>query len=138
MRAVVIARGHPNITARHKTTLEITKDENLTIEGDCIIGVGANRSISELPQEVKTSLIEGRMAKITLYLPAYGLKEEVEGYGSHHLTFRHPTDIVIRKSNYVCDRTLIVRANKAASDVDREMISLLKDPSTELHFIIEV
>jgi len=138
MRATVIAWGHPNITARHRTTLEITKEKSLTLKGDCIVGVKADRSISELPQEVKESLREGKIARVTLYLPAYGFKEEIIGYGSPHLTFQHLADIVVRKSQYVCGRTIIVKANKAASDIDREMISLLKDPSTELHFILEV
>ncbi|HIP58595.1 MAG TPA: DUF371 domain-containing protein, partial [Archaeoglobus profundus] len=38
MKEVITAWGHPNITAKHRTTLEITKDEELSIRGDCIIG----------------------------------------------------------------------------------------------------
>ncbi len=53
------AWGHENITANHKRTLEFTKDNELSLEGDCILGVSANFSIypvnyngglSELPE----------------------------------------------------------------------------------------
>ena len=40
------AYGHPNITAKHKTTLEFTKDKELSLRGDCIVGV---KSDFELP-----------------------------------------------------------------------------------------
>ncbi|WP_232215811.1 DUF371 domain-containing protein [Archaeoglobus veneficus] len=137
-REVIIAWGHPNITAKHPTTLEITKDEHLTPRGDCIIGVRASKAISDLPQEIKGCLCGGKKAMIVLYLPDYGMREVVTGFGSPRLTFTHPTDIVVRKSDYVCGRTLIIKADKAAADLSREMVRLLKDPSTELHFIIEV
>jgi hypothetical protein len=54
------------------------------------------------------------------------------------MTFDHGSDIVIRKSDFVCSRTLLVRSDKAACDIEREMVELLKDPQTELVFIIEV
>ena len=39
---IVIARGHPNIRATHKTTLEVTKEKELSPRGDCIIGICAD------------------------------------------------------------------------------------------------
>ena len=137
-RIVIVAWGHPNITARHRTTLEITKENNLTPRGDCIVGVRASMGISELPQEIKGALRLGGRAKVTLYLPSYDVKEEIVGFGSPSMTFQHPTDIVIRKSQYVCGRTLLIKADKAAADLSREVVYFLKDPSTELHFILEV
>jgi hypothetical protein len=134
----ISAWGHPNITATHRTTFEITRDEHLTKRGDCIIGVRADKSISEISDEIKEKLRENVLARIELVLPQYGLKEVVEGYGSSTMTFDHPADIVVRKSNFVCGRTLLIKASKAARDLNREMIELLKDSTTELLFIIRI
>ncbi len=42
MKYTFTAQGHPNILATHKTTLEITKDTEVTGEGGCIIAVKAD------------------------------------------------------------------------------------------------
>jgi len=134
----VFARGHENIRATHRTTLEITKDKELTPRGDCIIGVNADKSIFDLNFNLKSALKKGLKAKVTLYLPDYSLKEELFGFGSEKLTFTHKRDIVIRKSDYVCGRTLLIRSNKAAIDLSREFVELLKDRKTEIVMILEV
>lgn len=134
----IVAWGHENVRATHRTTLEITKESHLTPRGDCIVGVRADKSIADIDERIKERLREGAMAEVELVLPDYGLKEVVVGYGSPKMTFSHPTDIVIRKSEFVCDRTLLIRANRSAIDLDREMVELLKDPKTELLFVIRV
>lgn len=45
MEFTVRFMGHRNITAKHRTTLEITKDEEITRKADCIIGVRADKAI---------------------------------------------------------------------------------------------
>ena len=40
------AYGHPNILGTHKTTFEFTKDNELTLNGDCIVGVKADFELS--------------------------------------------------------------------------------------------
>jgi hypothetical protein len=136
MRDVVVARGHPNIRAEHRTTLEVTKDVELTPRGDCIIGVKADKAICDLKDEIKDWLKRGNPIKIEIVLPDYGLKDELIAFGSNRLTFKHKSDIVVRKSEFVCDRTLAIRANKSARDINREIVELLKDPKTELLFVI--
>jgi hypothetical protein len=138
MREVVSARGHPNIRASHLTTFEITKEKNLTKKGDCIIGVNANKSVAEISDKIKEKLRKNVIAKVELLLPQYGLKDVVVGYGNAAMPFNHPTDIVIRKSSFVCGKTLLIKADKAAKDIDREIVELLRDPSTELLFIIRI
>ena len=49
------------------------------------------------------------------------------GWGHEDLTLTHPTDIVIRKSDYTCPRTLMIKANKAARDLEGKLIDDLKD-----------
>ncbi len=128
----VVARGHENIRAEHKTTLEVTKEKDLSPRGDCIIGVDANISASEIPDKAKEILKLGAKAEVEILLPDYGLKDELVGFGSEGLTFRHDTDIVIRKSRFVCGRTVLISSNKAAKDINREIVELLKDKKTEV------
>ncbi len=138
MIEIIRARGHKNIRATHKTTLEITKEKYLSPRGDCIIGVSADKSISELNETFKQALNTGAPAKVKLKLPDYGLEEVLIGFGHPKLSFTHKTDIVIRKSKYICGRTLLISANKAASDLNREFVDLLKDKKTEILVIIEI
>ena len=52
----VIFYGHPNIQSLHAKTIEITKDEHLTLRGDCIIGVKANKACADLDESFKHKL----------------------------------------------------------------------------------
>ncbi len=130
---IVKARGHKHILGKHKTTFEVTKETHLTPRGDCIVGICADKSISELSEEFKNSLkSEGAKIEILLKIPGTVLEEKVTAFGSPELTFTHPTDIVVRKSNFICPRTLAINANKAACDFSREFIEKLKNGDAEL------
>lgn len=133
----MVARGHPNVRATHRTTLEVTKEKDLTPRGDCIIGVRADKSLKDFNDEIKDWLRKGMPVLIEVLLPDYGLKDFLKAYGSPKLTFKHETDIVIRKSEFVCDRTLAIKSSKSARDIDREIVELLKDPKTELLLIVK-
>ena len=52
--------------------------------------------------------------------------DEIKGYGHPELTLDHPTDIVCRKSEFKCSRTLMIKADKAAIDLKKELIEDLK------------
>ena len=54
--------GHPNITAKHKTTLEFTKDKELSLRGDCIIGVNSTFELKEIKKMIKS----GKKIKILI------------------------------------------------------------------------
>jgi len=136
MKDEIVAWGHPNITAKHRTTLEITRESELTVRGDCIIGVKADKAICDIDERIKNWLKLGYAIKIEIVLPQYGLKDSLSAFGSSKMTFKHRTDIVVRRSDFVCDRTLAIKADKAAKDIDREIVKLLRDPTTELRFII--
>lgn len=134
---VFSARGHENIEATHKTTFEVTKETTLTKQGDCIIAVEASKAAADLPFEFKEAARkEG--AQITVTIEAGELREVVKAKGSPQLQFMHPTDLVVRKSGYVCGRTLAIRADKAASDFSRELVEKLKDPSQEITVTLAV
>ncbi len=133
----IVARGHPNIRATHRTTLEVTKEEELTPRGDCIIGVKADKSVKDLDEGLKEWLKSGKPVLIEIVLPDYDLRDSLIAYGSPKLTLRHETDVVIRKSDFVCDRTLAIRSSKSARDIDREIVEMLKDEKTEVVLIIK-
>ena len=50
MRYSFTCYGHENITAKHKTTLEFTKDKDLSLKGDCIVGVNADFDINKIKE----------------------------------------------------------------------------------------
>ena len=128
MRVVdcVNARGHPNIRATHKTTLEFTKDKHLSRRGDCIVAVAADKGAADLSEEFR-KLATKDGTKISIIIEVGPLRAEIHGYGSSNLSFTHPTDMVIRKSRYTCGRTIAIMADTAAADLPREMVKLLQD-----------
>jgi len=75
---------------------------------------------------------------MTISIEAGELKEVVRARGSPRLLFTHPTDLVVRKSNYVCGRTLAVRANKTASDLSRKLIEKIRDSNQEIRITLAV
>lgn len=122
-----MARGHPSVVSTHPTTLEITRDSHLTMRGDCIVAVGAESGLHEFPSIMRrvlsTSAGRGRLT-----ISAQDQSFTIEGKGSRGLTFTHPTEMVVRKSGFVSDRTLMVHSDKAARDIPRRMVKLLQDP----------
>ncbi|RLE57373.1 MAG: DUF371 domain-containing protein [Thermoprotei archaeon] len=131
------AQGHPLITATHRTTLEVTKEPYLTPRGTCIVGVNANKSVRDLDPRVKKYIRDGR--KLLLVLRVGKIVDVVEAWGSRELTLSNPKSIVVRRSTYIDDRTLGVRASKAACDISRELINVLRNkPNTILEIYLIV
>ena len=118
--------GHPNIKATHRSTLEFTKDSECTPKGDCILGVKATKSIADLNEELKKYLKMG--GKVSVRIVCGDLVEEIVGFGSEKLVFSDSRSVVIRKSDYVDSRTLIIKASKAARDISRELVNCMKNP----------
>jgi hypothetical protein len=137
VREVIFGYGHENILATHKTTLEFTKDMHLSKKGDCIVAVAADRGLADLSAEFKEKLRKPH-AKLTLTIEAGGVIEQMNAQGSSQLILAHPTDIVIRKSDYVCSRTLAVHADKAAQDLSRDFVEKLKNPKQKVKITLEV
>ncbi|XRO76291.1 DUF371 domain-containing protein [Methanocaldococcus sp. 10A] len=135
MEFTIKAKGHKNVSATHKTTLEITKENYLTPTGHCIIGIEADKSMADFSEEFREKLRNAK--KIIVEIEVEGIKDTIIGEGHKDLILNHPTDIVIRKSNYICPRTLMINANKSAKDINREIVKKLKE-GKELIFKIIV
>ena len=134
------AFGHENVIGDHKTTVEITTEDYLTKQGTCIIGVQATQKLSELSPGIK-KMVTLETTKIILLMEVAGIKEQVSGTGGNNLTYTDSTSMVARTSSFQCGRTLMVNADKAATDLNREFINLLRkngaEMNCELRFITE-
>lgn len=128
---IILVYGHENIQATHKSTLEITKEPQLSKKGDCIIGVSADKGIADLSLEFKESLRK-KNAKMTMLIEAGEAAEIVNAFGSPRLILVHPTDMVVRKSSHVCSRTLAIQADKAACDLSRKLVEKLRKPKQKV------
>jgi len=126
---LVQASGHPKIRARHTLTLEITKESHLTERGDCIVAVSASKGAADLSREF-LKLARNNNARITLVMRVGEEVEIITGRGDGRLELSHPTDLVARRSDHVCSRTLMILADKAAANLSREFVRLLQDPSS--------
>jgi hypothetical protein len=126
LKEVILARGHEKISATHETTIEITKEARMSENGDCIVAVSANKALGDLSSEFKKNLLKDH-ADITISVEAGGVTETLSAHGSSRLILTHPTDIVVRKSSYVCSRTLAIHADKSACDLSRGLVEKLKN-----------
>ncbi|TRO45439.1 DUF371 domain-containing protein [Candidatus Bathyarchaeota archaeon] len=133
----VFANGHKNITATHLATLEITKEVHLSRRGDCIIAVAADKSLTDLSEGFKESLRKPS-SKLTLTIEANEITAQINAHGSPELTLTHPSDMVVRKSSYIDDRTLAVNADKAAADLPRKLVEKLRNPKQKARIILKV
>ena len=136
-RETVLFRGHPLVSSKHPTTIEVTTEDSLTSNGDCIIGVSASSGCAQLGASLKRALM-ARSAKVRIGIGAGHETFVFEARGDPGLTLSHEHDIVIRKSGFLSDRTAAVSANAAARDIPRELVDQLRNPNTVGSLVIEV
>lgn len=137
LEEVILAKGHRNILAVHPTTLEFTKEDDLSKEGDCIVAVSADKAVQDLGVGFKENL-RREDARLTILIEAGGIAEIVNAYGNAHLILAHSAEMVVRKSSYVCSRTLAIKADKAAVDLSREFVQKLKNPAQKVRITLTV
>ena len=137
MRFEIEFFGHENIRSTHQKTIEITKEKELTPRGDCIVGVGASASCFDIPEDLKEKLKDPD-SKIQFLIKVKDQEFIIQGRGHKDLTLTHKEDIVIRKSDFVCPRTLAVKCDKASDILPRDMVKILQNPSTKATFTIDV
>ncbi len=125
----ILFYGHENIRSNHQKTIEITKASHLTLQGDCIVGVNAKSSCAELPESLKDRL-KSPDAKVTFLIKVGDDTFVVKGQGHPNLILTDTQDIVIRKSDFICPRTLGVKCDKASDLLPRRMVRKLQDPKT--------
>ena len=130
------AKGHPNVRAAHPTTIEITTEQFVTLRGDCIVLVASSKAAKDLSEDFK-KLAKRPEAKIRLTLTVDNVMFSVNGRGSPLLTFMGSKDMVVRKSSFVSDRTIMISADKASIDIPRILVEWLKNPNTHASVMLE-
>ncbi|NHI93177.1 MAG: DUF371 domain-containing protein [Candidatus Lokiarchaeota archaeon] len=128
--------GHSNVLGTHKTTLEFTKDESLTLKGDCILGIKATKTLPDFSLELKNLIRSGK--KIILKLNIDEIEDQIEGWGHAKLLLSDKHSMVIRKSSFICPRTIMIRANKSACDINREIVNKLKKSNSRMKITIMI
>lgn len=121
--------GHENVRSLHLTTLEFTKDSELTIRGDCILGVKADFVF----EEIKELIRKHDMLKICISLGS----KKTELRCKVNKDFNNPNEMVIRKSEFICQRTLGILSDKAAIDIDRAIVGGLRQPDATAKVTME-
>lgn len=122
-RDVFTARGHPNISATNRRTLEITKDPYVTKRGDCIVACCAEKAAGELDAQVLHAL--AHEGTVVVILDVGTAVDYVVGKTPR----RTPTSrwrLVVRKSEYVDESTVAVASDKSAAELDRRLVAELK------------
>jgi len=119
------ASGHPEITAMHPSTFEVTTDEELSKAGDCIIAVGADTGAAGLDRDFKTVLCHDD-AILTTTLICNNTHMTITSKGSSSQLLDNPHDLVWRRSGYVCGRTIGIHSSHTARTIPRDIIGYLQ------------
>lgn len=129
--------GHKNIRSLHPKTIEITTESDLTVNGDCIIGVNAACGCNDIPEKIKT-LLKNPKSEVSCTIIVKDFSFKTIGKGNEKLILMNPHDIVIRKSSFVCPRTLATNFDAASDAIPRSIVKILQDPDAKGIFKIEV
>lgn len=119
--------GHPAIRATHVKTLEFTKDAEITERADCIVGVRADFDLAALQKFSKKIKVTCCVFDPDSQQP---LCSEFKCKVSPH--FDSKQELVLRKSGFSSERTFGVGLNRGANWLDRRIVQLLQDPTTEM------
>lgn len=136
MEERIVARGHDNVTATHESTVEVTTDDYLTPAGDCIVGIDADRSPAAFDPEFRSACRHAD-STITMTLRAGGITDRIVGRGDPELALTSDRSLVARTSTYIDDRTVLVDADRAATALDRGLVSALAE-GADLETVLEV
>ncbi len=122
------ARGHLHIRATHPTTLEFTRDTQLTTRGNCIAGVGADFAAGKLKGFFTQKLVR-------ILIQAGDAQDAVAARPNPLFSDGH--ELVIRTTDFRSARTFATGATKAARDLSRSLVERLKDPNATITVTIE-
>ena len=123
------ARGHPLITATHKNTFELTREESMTENGDCIIGVAADFDFHELKEFIRG------VGSARIIMEVEGHREVSEFLVNDH--FDDDEEIVVRRTDFISGRTLGTRADRVCKDFSRDFVKSLQSRDSTLNITIE-
>ena len=117
--------GHPNIKAKHPKTIEFTKDRDIGIKADCIIGVNSDFNKQELKKFA---------GKILLTVECDGIVDEFHAIVNPD--FDDDREVVLRKGKFLSQRTFGVMLNKGANGLKREIAKKMRESEKEMRVMI--
>lgn len=132
----IFAYGHENILCTHNTTIELTKENCLTRRGNCILGINASKACNDLNDGLKKILKKGRKLKITIKTNQF--TDTFYGYGNKDLTLLDNSDIVFRKSDFICGRTLLINCTKSSHELNRELVQEIRNLHNKFSLTFEI
>jgi hypothetical protein len=119
-------RGHrrgPRPAGRGELVVERGR-HGVGLDGEDAVAVEANRVPADF-SDAFTDTCQAHGATVTATIEADGHTHEVTGRGHPDFSFENERSHVIRTSDYVDDRTVMVSAEKAAGDLDRGLVEAL-------------
>jgi hypothetical protein len=122
---VIRCHGHPLVSATHPTTFEVTMEEALTKNGHCIIGTASDKGAAGFLPYFREVLCHDD-AELVTTLACGGIEVVVHSRGSSAMTLDHPTDLVWRKSRFVCGRTIGIASDHVAATLPKELLARLR------------
>lgn len=123
---IIRALGHPNISASHEKTLELTPDSSVTVSGTCIVGAAAEwdeAALLALRGDVRIRL-------------RCGSAEDVVRCRINPLYVRGDP-LIVRQHPEPQVRSFCIGADKGAAALDRSLIESLRQPDAELEVVVE-
>ena len=132
----IFAYGHKSILCTHNTTIELTKENCLTKRGNCILGINASKACNDLNYGLKKILKKGRKLKITIKTDQF--TDTFYGYGNKDLTLMDKNDIVFRKSDFICGRTILINCTKSSRELKRDLIQELRNLHNKFSLTFEI
>ncbi len=132
----VTVYGSPAITATNKTAFGFIKSKEIRTDKDSIVGVKADKCCKDLNPEFKRSLAGRKKVQITV--EADGVTDVISAYGSPALRLDSENAIFVRKDDKIDGRTAAILADRAASDLKKELIEKLKNPKTRALITLEI
>lgn len=127
------AYGHENIRGTHASTLEFTKDAELSLNGDCIVGVSADFDSAKLREFIKEKKKKGDFS-LTITMVVGKTEEVVEG--KLNALFNDKHEIVLRRTDFSSGRTLMLRADKGAAQLSKDLLKAMRTPRREMNITL--
>jgi hypothetical protein len=132
----IYAYGHENVLCTHSSTIEITKDTSLTSKGDCILGINSSKACFDLDSKLMEQIYSGNKCKVTIMVE--DLIDIFYGYGDEKLPLLSNKDMIFRKSDFICNRTVLINCTKSSLDLNRDLINALKINGKKITIILEI
>lgn len=111
------AKGHKNISCSHRNTLEFTKDKDVSEQGDCIVACSADFKRSRIKKLLQ-------YAQLRFTIQAGSAIDQVLCHTNKSFNSDH--EIVLRITDFLSDRTLGLRADKAANQLSPRLKNELR------------